>query len=152
MGSHVGSKIASCCARVVALCTNKGLLPWMGLHVLPKIASLCAGKVTLFAIIWLFSWMCERVHFEFASFFARVVALWTNKGLLSAVNSHVDFQFRRCITREAALVAIVTFLCITMQLVGLQLKGHLENSVYLPCAACNNVLIWLIKEVIVRGR
>ena len=58
MGSLVASKVASYCAREVALCANKGLLSRMGSHVDFKGASLCA----------------------------RVVALWTNKGFLPAVN------------------------------------------------------------------
>ena len=69
MGSHVASKIVRCCARVVALCANKGLL--------------------------------------------------------SAVNSHVDFQLRRYITRMAALVALVIFLCIRREIIDIKLTGHL---------------------------
>ena len=57
---------------------------------------------------------------------ARVVAVCANKGLLSAVNSHVDFQLGSCITRVAALVAIVTFLSIMMKLAHFDIAGHFE--------------------------
>ena len=33
VGSHVDSKVASCCARVVALCASKGLLSAVNSHV-----------------------------------------------------------------------------------------------------------------------
>ena len=57
-----------------------------------------------------------------ANLCARVVALLTNKGLLSAVNSKVDFQLVWSVTRIAAVVAVVIFLCIRMDLVDF---GHL---------------------------
>ena len=52
---------------------------------------------------------------------ARVVALQTNKRFLSAVNSHMGFQIEKFGTRLAALIAIVIFLYIRMDLVDF---GH----------------------------
>ena len=69
----------------------------MGLHVVSQVASLCA----------------------------RVVALCTNKRFLSGMNSHVLFQIGRSVTRMAALVALVIFLCIRREIIDIKLTGHL---------------------------
>ena len=57
---------------------------------------------------------------------AREVALCANKGLLSAVNSHMGFQVGRCVAGVAALNAIVTFLCISVNFIHFHLAGHFE--------------------------
>ena len=49
------------------------------------------------------------------------------------MNSHVSFQLRRFATRIAALVAIVTFLCIIVKLVHFELAGHLEITLLVVC-------------------
>ena len=55
---------------------------------------------------------------------ARVVALQTNKRFPSAVNSHMGFQIEKFGNRVAALIAIVIFLYIRMDLVDF---GHHEK-------------------------
>ena len=51
MGSHVDSKIASCCARVVALCTNKRLLSPVNHHVGFQLGRSVERIATLFAFV-----------------------------------------------------------------------------------------------------
>ena len=78
-----------------------------------------------------------HVASEGASSCAREVTLWANKGLLSAVNQHVSFQRGRCVTRMAALVAIVTFLSNMIKLAHRDLAGDFEFFL-LAYAVCNN--------------
>ena len=68
--------------------------------------------------------MGSHVDSKIASCCARVVALRTNKGLLSAVNSLVSFQRGRRITRIAALLAIVIFICMRRKVDDFKLAGH----------------------------
>ena len=42
------------------------------------------------------------------------------------MNSQVDFQIGRRVERLAALVALVTFLCISVNSVQFELSGHFE--------------------------
>ena len=65
--------------------------------------------------------MDSHVDSKPVSLIARVVALWTNKRFLSAVNSHLGFQIEKFGTRLAAVIAIVIFLYIRMDLVDF---GH----------------------------
>ena len=145
MDSHVDLKTTNCFARVVALWTSKRLPPWMGPHVAFKIVSYWGRVVTLFAIIRHFSWVSLHVATEVATIIARVVALWTIKRFLSAVNSHVSFQLRWCAEWVAALVALVSFLCLRLNLVNF---GHLGKlwSVYSACAEGLNQLVKLKRK------
>ena len=72
--------------------------------------------ITIFSLEWIRMWILEPVRL-----IARVVALQTNKRFLSAVNSRVGFQIEKFGTRLAALIAIVIFLYIRMNLVDF---GH----------------------------
>ena len=75
MGSHVGSKIASCCARVFALCTNKRLLSAVNQHVdfqlgrcITRISALVA-IVTLLCVSLKFFYFYSVGHLEAFLFF-----------------------------------------------------------------------------------
>ena len=144
MLQHVFLDIISLDAWIVALVTTETPLPWMCWHVLFEVTPLCEG--TMGAMKGFFPWisvhvpfenMCpcggifalfatirlsSRVDFKPARLIARVVALWTNKRFLSAVNAQVGFQIGKFGTRVAALIAIVIFLCIRLDLVDF---GHL---------------------------
>ena len=72
--------------------------------------------ITIFSLEWIRMWILEPVRL-----IARVVALQTNKRFLSAVNSPMGFQIEKFGTRLAALIAIVIFLYIRMNLVDF---GH----------------------------
>ena len=98
----------------------KWLFPWMSEHVPFENMCPCGGIFTPFATIRLFS----NVDSKPASLIARVVALWANKRFVSAVNSHVGFQIGKFGTRVAALVAIVSFLWLRMNIVDF---GHIGN-------------------------
>ena len=74
--------------------------------------------------------MDSHVDSKPVSLIARVVALWTNKRFLSAVNSHVGFQIGKFGTRVAALIAIVIFLCIRLDLVDF---GRLGKFWFIIC-------------------
>ena len=95
-------------------------------HVNLEITCRFAGKLALFANVRLFTGVGSHVASKSASCCARVVALCTNKGLLSAVNSHVSFQAGGVIARIAALVALVIFLCISLNFVHFELACHFE--------------------------
>ena len=88
-----------------------------------EISCSCAGIVALSAMIRLFSCMGSHVDSKIVSSCVREVALCANKRLLSAVNSHVGFQIGKFVTRVAALIAIVIFLCIRLDLVDFGYLG-----------------------------
>jgi len=71
-----------------------------------------------------------RLDSKPASLIQRVVPLWTNKRIISAVNSHVGFQIGKFGTRVAALIAIVIFLCIRLNLVDF---GYLGKFWFMIC-------------------
>ena len=66
--------------------------------------------------------MSERVPLEITCRFAGIVALFATIRPFSAVNSQVGFQIGKFDTRVAALITIVIFLCIRLDLVDF---GHL---------------------------
>ena len=90
----------------------------------------CGGIFALFATVRLFSRVDSHVDSKPASLIQKVVPLWTNKRILSAVNSHVGFGIGKFGTREAALIAIVIFLCIRLDLVDF---GYLGKFWFMIC-------------------
>ena len=109
---HVLFEVTPLCELTMG--AMKGFFPWRSLHVPFENMCPCGGIFALFATIRLSS----RVDFKPA----RLIALWTNKRFLSAMNAQVGFQIGKFGTRVAALIAIVIFLCIRLDLVDF---GHL---------------------------
>ena len=130
MSEDVPLEISCCCARIVALLATIRLFSWMGSHVDSKTASCCARVVALWTNKRFLSAVNSHVDSKMVSCCARVVALWTNKRFLSAVNAHVVFQIGKFATRVAALIAIVIFLCIRLDLVDF---GHLRKFWFMIC-------------------
>ena len=102
----------------------KGFSPeWVSMRLL-RIYALVEEYLRLFYRVDL------HVDSKPASLIQRVVPLWTNKQIISAVNSHVGFQIGNFGTRVAALIAIVIFLCIRLNLVDF---GYLEKFLFMIC-------------------
>ena len=118
------------CKRSCTDCRQRASLPWTSEHVLFENMFPCGGIFALFVTIRLFSGSDSHVDSKPTSLIARVVALWTNKRFLSAVNSHVGFQIGKFGTRVAALIAIVIFLCIRLDVVDF---GHLGKFWFMIC-------------------
>ena len=119
-----------CVKEEVQMGAMKGLFPWMSEHVPFENMCPCGGIFALFATVRLFSRVDSHVDSKPASLIQKVVPLWTNKRILSAVNSHVGFGIGKFGTREAALIAIVIFLCIRLDLVDF---GYLGKFWFMIC-------------------
>ena len=67
MALNMDLKIASLCARVVALCTNKWFLSAVNLHVSFQHKRFVARKVALVAIVNIFCIMMNPIDFKLGS-------------------------------------------------------------------------------------
>ena len=123
----------------------KGLFPWTSKHAPFENMCPCGGIFALFATVRLLSrvdlHVDSHVDSKPASLIQRVVPLWTNKQIISAVNSHVGFQIGNFGTRVAALIAIVIFLCIRLNLVDF---GYLGKFWFMICVFS---LCWRLQSI-----